>query len=152
MRSVKSRTYFEQMKGRGVRIIGDTDFQAVTPDAPAKERFVIVDAVGVTETDLSETQPLDRKPTVALDTLFNQLAFGVRDPDLVSTIAGRLARLDAAARRRRIARSSRSSPAASACTTSRAAIVEAIDPDEQREATGKDDPTAGRDRRRPRSS
>ena len=33
MRSVKSRTYFEQMKGRGVRVIDDTDFQAVTPDA-----------------------------------------------------------------------------------------------------------------------
>ena len=33
MRSVKSRTYFEQMKGRGVRVIGDADFQAVTPDA-----------------------------------------------------------------------------------------------------------------------
>jgi hypothetical protein len=33
MRSVKSRTYFEQMLGRGVRIIDDTDFQAVTDDA-----------------------------------------------------------------------------------------------------------------------
>ena len=30
MRSVKSRTYFEQMKGRGVRVIDDTDFQAVS--------------------------------------------------------------------------------------------------------------------------
>ena len=94
MRSVKSRTYFEQMKGRGVRVIGDTDFQAVTPDALAKERFVIVDAVGVTETDLVETQPLDRQPTVALERLFKQISFGIRDPDLASTIAGRLARLD----------------------------------------------------------
>ncbi len=82
------------MKGRGVRIIGDTDFQAVTPDAAAKTRFVIVDAVGVTETDLNDTQPLDRKPTVPLDKLFKQISFGVRDPDVVSTIAGRLARLD----------------------------------------------------------
>ena len=141
MRSVKSRTYFEQMKGRGVRIIGDTDFQAVTPDALAKERFVIVDAVGVTETDLSETQPLDRKPTVALDTLFKQLSFGSRDPDLVSTIAGRLARLDA-----RLTKEDREELEELADGVSlhdiSLGIVEAIDPDKQREATGKDDPTA----------
>ena len=31
MRAVKSRTYFEQMKGRGVRVISDTDLQAVVP-------------------------------------------------------------------------------------------------------------------------
>jgi type I site-specific restriction endonuclease len=35
MRSVKSRTCFEQMKARGVRVIGDADFQAVTRDALA---------------------------------------------------------------------------------------------------------------------
>src|SRR5438309_1202565 len=36
MRSVKSLSYFEQMKGRGVRVISDTEFQAVTPDAKSK--------------------------------------------------------------------------------------------------------------------
>ena len=41
-----------------------------------------------------ETKPLDRKPGVALSKLFNDLAFGRRDPDLVSAIADRLARLD----------------------------------------------------------
>ncbi len=71
MRSVKSRTFFEQMKGRGVRVIDAADFQPVTPDAPAKDRFVIVDAVGVTETDLADTLPLDRKPTVSLDKLLS---------------------------------------------------------------------------------
>ena len=50
MREVKSRTYFEQMKGRGVRVINPTDLQQVTPDARIKDHFVIVDAVGVTET------------------------------------------------------------------------------------------------------
>ena len=141
MRSVKSRTYFEQMKGRGVRVIGDTDFQAVTPDALAKDRFVIVDAVGVTETDLVETQPLDRQPTVALDKLFKQLSFGSRDPDLVSTIAGRLARLD-----RRLTKEDREELEELAGGVSlqeiARGIVEALDPDHQREATGKDDPTA----------
>ncbi len=94
MRAVKSRTYFEQMKGRGVRVIDEADFRSVTPDARAKDRFVIVDAVGVTEIDLSDTQPLDRQPTIPLERLLKQLAFGGRDPDLVSTIAGRIARLD----------------------------------------------------------
>jgi type I restriction enzyme R subunit len=94
MRGVKSRTYFEQMKGRGVRVINPTDLQQVTPDARIKDHFVIVDAVGVTETELMETKPLDRKPNVPLDRLFKDLAFGKRDPDLVSSIADRLARLD----------------------------------------------------------
>jgi type I restriction enzyme R subunit len=140
MRSVKSRTYFEQMKGRGVRIIGDTDFQAVTPDALAKERFVIVDAVGVTETDLVETQPLDRLPTVSLDKLFKQISFGVRDPDLASTIAGRLARLD-----RRLTKEDREEleQLADGLSLQNIArgIVEALDPDRQRETTGEDEPT-----------
>ena len=61
MRSVKSRNYFEQMKGRGVRVMRNDDFKTVTLNAMAKERFVIVDAVGVTENeDLSETRPLDK--------------------------------------------------------------------------------------------
>jgi type I restriction enzyme R subunit len=94
MRAVKSRTFFEQMKGRGVRVIRPDDLRAVTPDAPAKDRFVIVDAVGVTETDLSETVPLDRKPTVPLDKLFKRISYGNRDPEVLSTIAGRLARFD----------------------------------------------------------
>jgi type I restriction enzyme, R subunit len=40
MRSVKSRGFFEQMKGRGVRVISDTEFQQVTPDAKTKTHFV----------------------------------------------------------------------------------------------------------------
>src|SRR5438128_790448 len=52
MRVVKARSYFEQMRGRGVRVIDDTDLQAVTPDAHRKDRFVLIDAVGITETEL----------------------------------------------------------------------------------------------------
>ena len=48
MRMVRSRNSFEQMKGRGVRTIPDSDLQVVTPDATHKDRFVLVDAVGVT--------------------------------------------------------------------------------------------------------
>jgi type I restriction enzyme R subunit len=82
------------MKGRGVRVIADTDFQSVTPDGGTKTRFVIVDAVGVTEQELSDTHPLEREPTIPLERLFQAVSLGNTDPDVISTIAGRLARLD----------------------------------------------------------
>jgi type I restriction enzyme R subunit len=94
LRQVRSRNLFEQMKGRGVRVIGDTDFQAVTPDGGSKTRFVIVDCVGVCEQEMSDTHPLERKPTVSLETLLQAVAVGNTDPDVISSVAGRLARLD----------------------------------------------------------
>ena len=94
MRAVKSRTLFEQMKGRGVRVIGDTDLQQVTPDARTKTHFVIIDAVGVCETELEDSRPLEKKPGISFEKLLEQAAFGVSDPDVVSSIANRLARLD----------------------------------------------------------
>ena len=94
MRNVRSRNYFEQMKGRGVRTISATDFNAVTPDADGKDRFVIVDAVGVTESELSESYSLDRHPSVAFDKLLDMVAMGDREPDTLSSLASRLARLD----------------------------------------------------------
>jgi type I restriction enzyme, R subunit len=94
MRMVKSRNFFEQMKGRGVRVINKTDLQGVTPDAPAKDRFVIIDAVGVTEADLHDTVPLERRPTVSFERLLQQVAYGSTEPEVVSSIASRIARLD----------------------------------------------------------
>ena len=95
MRTVKSRTYFEQMLGRGVRVMDDTEFQSVTDDSKHKDRFIVVDAVGVTDTDLIETTlPLERKPTTNLEDLMKMVGLGIAEPDLASTIAGRLARLD----------------------------------------------------------
>ncbi len=94
MRQVRSRNFFEQMKGRGVRVIDPNDLQAVSADATAKTHFVIVDAVGVTEAEFNDTNPLDRRKSESLKKLLDQVAAGVRDPDVVSSIAGRLARLD----------------------------------------------------------
>lgn len=94
MRAVKSRNFFEQMKGRGVRVIGDNDFQAVTPDAKAKTHFVIVDCVGVCEQELSDTKPLERKRTVPFEALLQAVAFGSTDADVLSSLAGRLARIE----------------------------------------------------------
>jgi type I restriction enzyme R subunit len=134
MRSVKSRTYFEQMIGRGVRIIDDTDFQSVTDDAEHKDRFVVVDAIGVSETDLVETLlPLDRKPSASLKDLMKMVGFGNRDPEVASTLAGRLARLD-----KRLPREDRETLARLGGGVYLGdiahGIVEALDPDTQIEA------------------
>ncbi len=94
MRDVKSRVYFEQMKGRGTRTILSDDLRAVTPGAPCKTHFVVVDAVGVCETDKTDSQPLERKPSVPFAKLLERVALGVRDEDSLTSLAGRLARLD----------------------------------------------------------
>ncbi|MGI9193731.1 MAG: type I restriction-modification enzyme R subunit C-terminal domain-containing protein [Actinomycetota bacterium] len=143
MRGVHSRTYFEQMKGRGVRVIGDDDLKSVTPDARAKDRFVIVDAVGICKEDLGDSRPLERKRTVSFEKLLEQLSFGNRDPDLLSSLASRLARLDRnlTSADRKIVEEATGGVGMSELT---GAIVRALDPDEHvaaaRTATGQADP------------
>lgn len=94
LRDVRSELYFEQMKGRGVRSINISDLRAVTPDADAKTRFVLIDAVGVTESAKTITPPLDRRRTVAFDKLLERVAAGDQSDDSISTLAARLAALD----------------------------------------------------------
>ncbi len=93
LRDVRSAQYFEQMKGRGARTIRPDDLRLATPSARAKERFVIVDAVGVTESGKVATEPLDRDRAATLKQLLDRAGFGHTDEDLCSTIAARLARL-----------------------------------------------------------
>lgn len=94
MRNVRSPVYFEQMKGRGTRTISSTDLQVVTPDAHHKTHFVIVDAVGVCENDKTDSRPLERKRSLPFDKLLEAVALGDRDPDTLTSLAGRLAQLD----------------------------------------------------------
>jgi type I restriction enzyme R subunit len=93
MRDVRSGTYFEQMKGRGARSMDDASFTSITPDATHKERFVIVDAVGVTEHDFVDAAPLERNKTVPLKTLLEKAATFTITADETATLASRLARL-----------------------------------------------------------
>lgn len=92
MRDVRSRIYFEQMKGRGTRTVSATDLQGVTPDAVVKTHFVIVDAVGVCENDKTDSQPLERKPKVSFEKLVMAIAMGNRSEDNLSSLVGRLSR------------------------------------------------------------
>ncbi len=95
MRDVKSRNYFEQMKGRGTRTLDMDDLKKVTPSAvSAKTHYVIVDAIGVTRSLKTASQPLITKPTVPLKDLAMQVMMGAHDEDTVSSLAGRLARLN----------------------------------------------------------
>jgi type I restriction enzyme R subunit len=145
MRSVRSRTFFEQMKGRGVRVINPTDLQAVTPDARAKTRFVIVDAVGISHEDLADTVSLEKRPYVSFEKLLEQVAFGNREPDVLSSLASRLARLDrqlGSADGLLLAEVAGGRPIRDLA----AALVDALDPDVQLEAariaTGETEPPA----------
>lgn len=143
MRTVKSRSLFEQMKGRGARVVTETELKQVTPDASTKDRFVIVDAIGIDPNEMNETKPLERKKNVSLEKLMELVAFGNREADVLSSIASRLARLD----RQLTAEDKEELKKVSGAQTVSAiahGLVQALDPDEQLKAaqktTGKDDP------------
>ena len=95
MRDVKSRNYFEQMKGRGTRTLEHDDLKKVSPSAVSgKTHYVIVDAIGVTKSLKTASQPLITRPSVPLRDLVMGVMMGARDEDTVSSLAGRLARLN----------------------------------------------------------
>lgn len=51
MRDIHSDVLYTQMVGRGCRSIADDKLRMVTPNATTKENFVLVDAVGVTQSE-----------------------------------------------------------------------------------------------------
>lgn len=94
LRSVKSRVLYEQMKGRGTRVTKPDEIRAVTPDAEAKTHFVLIDCVGVTESTMDDTRPLDKKRSLSFRALLDYVAAGGTDPEYLSSLASRLTRLD----------------------------------------------------------
>ena len=95
MRDVRSRNYFEQMKGRGTRTLSKDDLQKVSPSATEnKDHFVIVDAVGVTKSRKTDTRTLERKPSVSMKELMMNVALGDRSEDTLTSLANRLVRLN----------------------------------------------------------
>ncbi|MCE2529263.1 MAG: DEAD/DEAH box helicase family protein [Acidimicrobiia bacterium] len=143
MRMVRSRNFFEQMKGRGVRVMPAGDLQVVTPDAAGdKERFVLVDAVGVTDTNLHDTVPLERKHGVGFDRLLNLIGLGDTSEDVISSAASRLARLDK--RITHVDRSEVEKIAGMSLSEIARRMVDALDPDRHyaaaKEAAGDEEP------------
>ena len=72
------------------------------PDRPAgrharrhgQDHFVIVDCVGVCERDMTDSRPLEQQKSVPLDKLLQAVALGNTEPDVLSSLAARLARLE----------------------------------------------------------
>lgn len=94
MRDVRSKGYYEQMKGRGVRSLDGDSLKRVSNSADgAKTRFVLIDAVGVEKSLKTESRPLEKKPGIALKDLLQGVAMGHRDDDTVLSLANRLVRL-----------------------------------------------------------
>ncbi len=152
MRAVKSANFFEQMKGRGTRVIDDEEFRQVTPNVPeGKTHFVLVDAVGVYESAKTDEQPLEREPSVPLQKVLDDVALGKwrRRPELLSTLLSRLSRLD-----RRLQKPGMQNAAVTLQDLSDGkdlhtlilALDRAIDPDEclqeAQRASGEEDPSA----------
>ena len=95
MRDVRSKNYFEQMKGRGTRTLSKDDLQKVSPSATEnKDHFVIVDAVGVTKSKKSSTRTLERKPSVSMKELMMNVVLGARDENTLTSLANRVIRLN----------------------------------------------------------
>jgi type I restriction enzyme R subunit len=82
------------MKGRGTRVVKADDLKKVTPSASAKTHYVIVDAVGVTRSVKTASQPLDTKPSIPFKDLAMGVMMGDTDEDTVASLAARLARLE----------------------------------------------------------
>ncbi len=94
MRDVRSASLFEQMKGRGVRVIEPDKLRDVTGSAKAKTHFIIVDAVGVCESKKSYTSPSNVQPGVSLKKLLDHVSLGGTNPEALSTLSSRLTRLN----------------------------------------------------------
>jgi len=95
MRSVTSRSLFEQMKGRGVRVMPDTDFQiaCLDPKVKTKTHFVVVDAVGVMD-DPKTDPPIVRDRSLPFENVLGLVRAGNREEDVLATLAGRLDRME----------------------------------------------------------
>lgn len=96
MRDVKSRSYYEQMKGRGTRTCSLEQLKLTgTPSAKmTKDHFVIIDAIGVEQSQKTDSRPLEKKPGMSLANLLDAVAVGARDEDTLTSLANRLIRLD----------------------------------------------------------
>ncbi|MFE9169399.1 DEAD/DEAH box helicase family protein [Streptomyces kebangsaanensis] len=100
LRSVKSPVLFEQMKGRGARSVDADELKAVTPEAAPdlrKDRFVLIDAVGVTDSPLVDARPLipaGEKKGIPLAKLLDKAGTRSLTADEAETLARRLARID----------------------------------------------------------
>ena len=96
MRDVTSEPLYVQMRGRGVRTIGDEQLRNVTPNAYSKDCFFLVDVVGVTEHEKTIVPPSDEATTrlVSLKELLEKITHGNVSDDYLRLLASRLSRIN----------------------------------------------------------
>ena len=95
MRDVESEPLYTQMKGRGVRTIGDEQLRNVTPNAFSKDCFFLVDAVGVTEHGHTIPTQVDGPDTesITLETLLERISHGFLPDNYLKRLAATLSRI-----------------------------------------------------------
>ena len=95
MRDVESLPLYIQMKGRGVRTIGDEQLRNVTPNAFSKDCFYLVDAVGVTEHEMTIPTATDEPTTkiITLKELLERISHGYIPDEYLKRLAATLARI-----------------------------------------------------------
>ena len=95
MRDVESLPLYIQMKGRGVRAIGDEQLRNVTPNAFSKDCFYLVDAVGVTEHEMTIPTATDESTTkiITLKELLERISHGYIPDEYLKRLAATLARI-----------------------------------------------------------
>jgi type I restriction enzyme, R subunit len=96
MRDVKSKSYYEQMKGRGTRTCSLDELRKKgTPSARfSKDHFVIIDAIGVEQSQKTDSRPLEKAPGLSLKDVLTNIALGNASEEMTSTLANRLIRLE----------------------------------------------------------
>lgn len=95
MRDVKSRSYYEQMKGRGTRTCSLEEMKMTSQTIKTtKDHFIIIDAIGVEQSLKTDSRPLEKAPSVSLKEVLERVAVGDRSEEILSTLANRLLRLE----------------------------------------------------------
>lgn len=94
LNDIRSETLYAQMKGRGCRVIKQSELRSVTPNASSKDLFYIIDAVGVTESEKvmpSIIVPGDDKiPNPTLAQILEKMAMNNLSDDLFISLANKL--------------------------------------------------------------
>lgn len=95
MRDVESELLYVQMKGRGVRTIGDDQLRAVTPNADTKDLFFLIDAAGVTKHDhtIPRGTTTPQPPHLTLEQLIERIIMGDYSDEALNDLAGRISRI-----------------------------------------------------------
>jgi type I restriction enzyme, R subunit len=92
MRDVRSRSYYEQMKGRGTRTVSLDELRKVSKTAKVcKDHFVLIDAIGVELSHKTDSRPLEKIPGLSLKDVLGHITIGQDTSEpMLSTLAYRL--------------------------------------------------------------